>query len=1260
MYEHLKSRSRLIVLQLLAGRQLTIGGQTAGPMSDGQKRALSLLATDLDQLEQKTGAGLAEAIVQQLKDYPLPKVPEELLTVASDPAAVPWRLGRLRASSFRGLAPAEQIWEHDFEGHSLLLYGPNGCGKSSLLGAIAWCLTGLVLRDDCPPTTSEDVAVYDAEDSPGTAGTRPDAMSLTDGDGHSTDSDGEYWVELEFITDKGAEDGARLWLRRHCAAGLATSVDGADWTSINCLGDAGIAELDAELRIAMPARVPHIRFGKDRNLLSLFSQMVGMDDLERIAALAAKARQAINTQLGKLQRLTIPAQEKLVSGATAAIEEVATEAIRELPTYRAALAGLRTLEGIAAFGKTVSESLAKASAQLAADLGVAIPSSDTPEYKAACDQLRLLPGQVSNAVNHLSKQLQDSMPKSAGLMVSSAEEAAKLAQDLEEFESGARVKAQERLKWSVEESKDEKASLMLDAASHFPEGSAECPVCTQNLEPVPAVRVRLTELRPLAQLPHLRQNIDDLERALLARLGELVTPALREQGKQALADRLLSDWSALKKLHFPGFLAGVADRFDLHISLLSEQVRAIPPMPQPRTSEGYEKDFREAFIALNAALREAWKYVHLARSVIEHGEKLVQELTRLLKPPADGGMADSLSALLARGSATNDEIGALTQVQKSARALWTAQKDLDALRKSEQAYESAATAFEPVKRLAPMVQQEVMEVVGTIEPKMKELYAALYHDELLVLDMVTPGHPANPTKRDEINAYFLAGEQRVPVAPFSNSGRFRALVLSFVFAMLDRSRGTLGILLLDDPALSLDDDHMARLVDYLIAPRLEKDQVLLATHYETFYKAAEPALPTAQHLQLHPRPRAADAVGFEPGDLLQRVKESLAEAKASWRETGIDLRRWAERTLRTLSGFCPKPFFVFNNMPDTIASYEQITDPRVATTWRKEILAGLKSPQFERVINRIAHDEDPKKAEVFDAHACLVKCQKAVRHEIDSFRALHCHSLLGRAIPGPTINTISIKSMFKAAEVPVVAQAAAARDGMAISFQESSLAHIAEGPVALVKLDTLQPIARVGQYILLDPEERDPCDGDLVIAETESGDRYTRRFWRKGDAIHLEAQNATPPNYAPVVLNCGTCWMRRIIGVAFEPCRDINPGAVAAEWVPPNGYSIDLLSDAVGVRVKGTSLEPIAWDDQFALVRKCGNIAVVKPNTLACVDIAEEGAVIKRCYPGTDEWLLCSVNVNEPQEPMRVKPSSILNVYPLIGVLFEAVAEDQT
>ena len=175
-----------------------------------------------------------------------------------------------------------------------------------------------------------------------------------------------------------------------------------------------------------------------------------------------------------------------------------------------------------------------------------------------------------------------------------------------------------------------------------------------------------------------------------------------------------------------------------------------------------------------------------------------------------------------------------------------------------------------------------------------------------------------------------------------------------------------------------------------------------------------------------------------------------------------------------------------------------------------------------------------------------------------------------------------------------------------------------------------------------------PANKDLVAVKTENGERYVRRFWQEEDgSVILEAANPTKP-WLPVRLRDGQHRFRRVVGVLFANL-DVTIGAEGREWV--SGELADgWLNDVAGVRIRGTSMEPVVRDGQTVLVKKTGEI---KKADLGCVDIEQTETVIKRCYTGNEEWVLCSVNPSEVEDPMRVDPRTIRYAYPVCGVMFE-------
>ncbi len=332
-------------------------------------------------------------------------------------------------------------------------------------------------------------------------------------------------------------------------------------------------------------------------------------------------------------------------------------------------------------------------------------------------------------------------------------------------------------------------------------------------------------------------------------------------------------------------------------------------------------------------------------------------------------------------------------------------------------------------------------------------------------------------------------------------------------------------------------------------------------------------------------------------------------------------------------------------MPGSVTNYSKIIDPGVATDRRNKIVSAFQSPKFNRIVNRIAHDEEPTEAEVSDALDHLKVCRKDVDKEIELFKSNYRHRLLDRAIsPRPTLEILPLEDFLPDLELKIAGAAAASRNGAGVTWGAEAITQLSGYAVALVKFDTLAPIAMPGQYLLLDPTGSPPASSDLVVVECENRQRFARRIWidKTGAQIQLEAANITRP-YPPLTLTPGLSFLRRVTGVLFHG-PNVTAGKLGEEWVAPSGVTSGLFADVIGIRVEGTCLEPIARDGQIVLVKHSMDISSVRKAALMCVDSAEIGAVIKRCYPGNDEWILTPVNPIDLEDPIRIPVAEILHV----------------
>jgi len=1250
----LSFRTRQFVEALLAGKHVVGGDVTLGPLAQEAQTALKTIAEYLAELKPRSAAERAEFLLNSKKADVEKSAEPALPELRSEPTA--WlknlRLGWIRACSFRGLAPAGEEWEFDLAQESHLLFGPNGSGKSSLMGAISWCLTGCVFRDDRPPQPPEDVVTYTAGDSPRKGSMWPDAATLPPSRVPLSACEPTYWVALELVGEDAKGNAKRIWVRRHDDEGLGYSPNGEEpWESIGSLTEVGINELDVELCILMPARATHLRFGKDPQLLTVFAQLVGLDDLEHIAEVAGSACSQLRTQATR-QLKEVDGFEDLAREAIRGVRDSAPDSVSKLTEFPEATDELPNLQRIESLGHKVKALKEEVDRQLAAELGLQLPKAGKALDDATKKQLDDLPGKVSTAYDRLSMALSETFSQTFAFAEIGERSIEDLAVRLKEFRETGRRQVEERIQWAKTEQVEPRAPLLLEAAKYFPEGSTQCPVCEKDIKGEPVAN-RLNELRSLSDRPHLRRKPEELATDLLNALDKEIAADERKEGSTGLADRVLSDWLAFKESCLPGLLARPAAASDKEISALADELRKRRPRPfEPFIESHWPKGFREALADLDVAWGQANGYVDLLRACQEQGGTISERLEAILRESADERRPLSLRARLAKAHdlAVSTEPLADTRDHLKTAYKWT-KKAADTRKQAEQR-QSLATAVEPIKGLSGVVRSEVRGIVGEVSSEMESLYSKLYEDEHLGFGMLTPGHPANPDVRDELNLYLRRGDAILPFTPFTNAGRGRALALALVFALLSKRTHCLGCILQDDPVTSLDDEHRARFVDRLIDPLLEANQIVLATHYESFYESAEPVFAEAENLRLTPRRSERDRLRFEPGRLLERVREALSKPDCSWRAEADNLRVWIERALGAISSYCPKPF-IRERLSNTVDACRQERDPQIATPERDKIIGAIQSIPVMRVLNKLHHNEDIKEPEVSDALTKLEICRKHVLKEIERLRALWKHRSAGRAIePRSVPFELPPELVISDTEVQVVGGAAAAAEGQPIDLTEQARITLGAVSPLLVKASTLAPVALPGQFVLVAGQDVVCENGDLVAAKTDGHGFYLRRFWQMAGGAVLESTNPTT-TAAPICVPVTKCCARRIVGVLFDGPPGAGRGSEGTEWAVPTGaVSIDL-ERLLGVEVHGHSLEPIALQGQIVLLRRLADPGSVAKGSLSCIELTEGGAVLKRCCPGPDKWMLLSVNPTSPEDPMLIKPSDVRSVFALAGVLFD-------
>ena len=233
--------------------------------------------------------------------------PPELPALPARPANANSRrlkLEKLEAHRFAGLhkfgtpdaAPANYI--HEFTSPITLFEGRNGAGKTALLNAIIWALTGEMLRPQREPETAEDFECWTAasdETDERTAHKLSPLTPMPNVDEYRPSQSwvpADTWVELTFVDETGAELPVIRRSQTRTQRGKLTEVP-PDLTVL------GLDPIAVRIGTIMPGLLPLIRVGSESELGRAVSQLTGLSALVDLAEHVRRAKTKIDKEFVK-------------------------------------------------------------------------------------------------------------------------------------------------------------------------------------------------------------------------------------------------------------------------------------------------------------------------------------------------------------------------------------------------------------------------------------------------------------------------------------------------------------------------------------------------------------------------------------------------------------------------------------------------------------------------------------------------------------------------------------------------------------------------------------------------------------------------------------------------------------------------------------------------------------------------------------------------------------------------------------------------
>lgn len=1262
----LSPEAQRVVEELCQGRQAHIGDRQCGPFDKRTRLVLQILRDNCEQLEAMSGQTRAKAFLGMWRTAREPaedkvnadgqegeeRRPSSSAgrdTRPSDEKHHRWRLYRLKCQSVRGCAPYGEEIEFSFEGKSNLIYGPNGSGKSSLLGAVTWVLTGATTTDgveDCQTASIHKLG----EGS--TKGRRirewPIICTLHDSVSDSA-TVAECKVELELRNASGEQS---LLLRRTLADGLEASTDEATWTRCADLKEHGIAGLDLQLSLTAPRVLSRQIIESASDVVGMLSMMLGYDSLVRIGELGRVIRPNLttleNSMRGHVDTLRNRLCEKLKTVVEGMPESEEREEIGRI------LEEGQSAEVIKKAKEKVKARLIGLNQSIREELGL----GDLNEA-----ELDKLGDRLAAVLSRLESGFKAVFPKLCELDADREGRGEVWVVDLEkrlfEFLDGAKRRIAARVEWWREEQKaGSKAELLLKAAEYYDEQRGECPVCDLS--------IKGQEVE--AQLKRLKQKDKELQRKvcdffgdLVAELDSVLAEKTREELIRSPHQRILDDWDSLGE-EAGESLKVVIGQFDEYVKSIAQAAR-IDSITAPEVfGPEVEKEFSEQgarFVEAVSKARTALANLKWSVASLRATREQLHAVTTGMS--VEGVRRLSLLGVLEKGKTAAREIKPLRVALTGLDEAMLIMEGIAAKENDIADLSVMKDDLDNLKRLKEGAEAETKRVLEEIGEEAAENWKQLYPE---VPSGLQPSRVV--MERGKALGVLLEGVgYEVEGQYFANAGLQRAMGLSLLCALLQKHPGGLDFVILDDPILSLDEEHREGWSDKLLSPMIQRGtQVVLATHQRQYVNNCKQAFATGAVTELNHRDEKG-RVTWRPGDALEQCEATLA---FDWRLVPNQLRRYCENVLLTLQTYSDHEFYSPHSFSKSVQRYAQLSGQTGSSATRgRQICTAMQRKEVDRVLNPGSHaltDADLTKSMVRE-------CLDILKKEVDGpFRreVTWLEQLRANRRRGTVVRTAASVSAGGGASVSEVTEIRLAIIGRAAARGESWVVDngTCEGEevvnfdhVVCVAGESLEPVARRGQYVLLDTVERIPVEGDLVAVETSTGERFLRRVSFMSDMVLLQGVN--PVKHFPTIgVAREHAVMHKIIGVLYgatgltaEQLRSDTD-----EWRAAVGSIEKELQKLKAIIIEGDSMDPIARKGQKILVRdgQSPSETPLEQGGLAAIETDDDqvGYVVKRVYHRETDWILVSPNPVMQSSPVIVAAEKIRRVWPLHGMLFES------
>lgn len=856
-----------------------------------------------------------------------------------------WHLERVEVHRFGGLQrhlgpigedPGPFVFELGKE--ITLISGFNGAGKTALLSAIIWCLTGKALRSQhMPREVLEPMAVEwsadkggapDADSQPEIA--IPPIVPIPSADNLAKLGDAPKLDTRVNLTLRRADTGEiKRVSRRLDTAGrkLVAPVEG--------LEGLGLSALAVEAGTLMPGVAAHMRFDEKSDFTQAVALLTGLKPLEELgqrterlvnrlrttekrtteeardrkSADFGKALQTLregweeHTDLGQMPPILLPGEEQENDAATDAGDDA--EEQHQKTDCRSSIAAAR---------KRLQELQSGMSAAMETILGRRIELTTRQEVDAftrgldeAADRLkgsalRELPSVVF--LGNLGKITDEEADAALKAVKKIVERAQSLSQRLEDERQAARWRLYSRVSaWHREHHPDQDIS--------------NCPVCGTDLDKVPSDA--LLNLSIKTAIDRCREADSDIaktaaewERDEAAAFLNVLPENLRGFADKTQQNSLLD---ICRKGYVDELLAHKAFSGRLEPLRKNGQrvwdiASGLHPLPDPPKSEssalpklfasGKLQERLKAIVFTLAGRRHRLAATEALQLLMDRYISKASSTDESADPPGNEPASPAKDRPKPDEEPLREQIKAIRRAVKNAIPLVPLTRQLDELELVRQGWQSeedrlnllarAADAAEPFLKFSGLVYERVSGLIDTLNRDTAAWLGKFYRSHY-------NGGPSyggfDPGEESGFGWRAELGDMRVPAHQVMNASLLRACVWAFLFALwehISKQAGGLSCVLLDDPQTHFDPINSENLAAAIPSMPGHGMRPLIASNDVRFVAAIQDKLPS----------RAADtptwtALRLDPVSsskltaTLSPALEEIREKRDRWREDENDV-----------------------------------------------------------------------------------------------------------------------------------------------------------------------------------------------------------------------------------------------------------------------------------------------------------------------------------------------------------------------------------